>query len=138
MRNLYPLKMKKKMNENILTIIAAAGLGERFGNETPKQYARVNGKTIIESAVKPFVDSKYVSEIIIAVSENDNHIKNQNFYNSNKIKYVVGGASRQESINNALNAADKDYEYVLTHDAARPNITAVSYTHLTLPTKRIV
>ena len=79
MRNLYPLKMKKKMNENILTIIAAAGLGERFGNETPKQYARVNGKTIIESAVKPFVDSKYVSEIIIAVSEMDNHIKKQYF-----------------------------------------------------------
>ena len=123
MRNLYPLKMKKKMNENILTIIAAAGLGERFGNKIPKQYARVNGNTIIESAVKPFIDSAYVSEIIIAISEDDNHIKNQNFYNSNKIKYVVGGASRQESINNALNAADREYEYVLTHDAARPNIT---------------
>ena len=115
MRNLYPLKMKKKMNENILTIIAAAGLGERFGNKIPKQYARVNGNTIIESAVKPFVDSAYVSEIIIAISEDDNHIKNQNFYNSNKIKYVVGGASRQESINNALNAADREYELSLIH-----------------------
>ena len=59
MRNLYRLKMKKKMNENILTIIAAAGLGERFGNETTKQYARVNAKTIIESAFKPFLDSQF-------------------------------------------------------------------------------
>ena len=42
MRNLYPLKMKKKMNENILTIIAAAGLGERFGNETPKQLSLIH------------------------------------------------------------------------------------------------
>ena len=47
--------------------------------------------------------------IFIYHGENDNHIKNQNFYNSNKIKYVVGGASRQESINNALNAKKIKY-----------------------------
>lgn len=119
------------MNKNnILTIIAAAGIGERFGGMTPKQYAMVNGNTIIESAVKPFVDSEYVSEIIIAISENDNYIKNQNFYNLDKIKYVIGGSSRQESIRNALNAAEKEYEYVLTHDAARPNIVKDDITNL--------
>ena len=121
------------MNKNnVLTIIAAAGIGERFGGKTPKQYALINGNTIIERAVKPFIDSEHVSEIIIAISENDNYIQNQNFYNSNKIKYVTGGSSRQESISNALNAAEKEYEYVLTHDAARPNITEDDITNLYL------
>jgi len=121
------------MNKNnVLTIIAAAGIGERFGGKTPKQYALINGNTIIERAVKPFIDSEHVSEIIIAISENDNYIQNQNFYNSNKIKYVTGGSSRQESISNALNAAEKEYDYVLTHDAARPNITEDDITNLYL------
>ena len=56
------------MNKNnVLTIIAAAGIGERFGGKTPKQYAIMNGNTIIERAVKPFIDSEHVSEIIIAI-----------------------------------------------------------------------
>ena len=131
MRNSYPLRKKNKMNKNnVLTIIAAAGIGERFGGKTPKQYAIINGNTIIERAVKPFIDSEHVSEIIIAISKNDNHIQNQNFYNSTKIKYVTGGSSRQESISNALNAAEKEYDYVITHDAARPNITEEDITCL--------
>ena len=111
------------MNKNnLLVIIAAAGIGERFGKHLPKQYEKINGNTILEMAVKPFVDSIYVTKIIIAVADNDEHIKDQNFYNLEKIEYVVGGSSRQESIYNALDAASDQYEFVITHDAARPNI----------------
>ena len=119
--------MKKN---SLLTIIAAAGVGERFRCKAPKQYAQINGHSIIERALKPFIDSSYVSEIIIAISKDDNLIKNQDFYNSKKIKYVIGGATRQESINNALHAAEKEYEYVITHDAARPNIAEDDITNL--------
>ena len=119
--------MKKN---SLLTIIAAAGVGKRFGCKTPKQYTQIDGYSVIERAVKPFIDSSYVSEIIIAISKDDNLIKNQDFYNSKKIKYVVGGTTRQESINNALNAVREEYEYVITHDAARPNITEEDITNL--------
>ena len=98
--------MKKN---SLLTIIAAAGVGKRFLCKTPKQYAQINGHSIIERALKPFINSSYVSEIIIAISKDDNLIKSQDFYNSKKIKYVIGGATRQESINNALHAAEKEY-----------------------------
>ena len=111
------------MNKNsLLVIIAAAGIGERFGKNLPKQYEKVNGNTIIEMAVKPFIDSIYVTKIIIAVADNDQHIKDQNFYNLENIEYVIGGSTRQESISNALDAASDQYEFVITHDAARPNI----------------
>ena len=49
----------KKMN-NLLVIIAAAGKGERFGSNVPKQYSKLNGKSVIERSVRPFIDSDNV------------------------------------------------------------------------------
>ena len=107
---------------SILAIIAAAGIGQRFDDDLPKQYFKINGNSIIENAVKPFIDSKYISKIIIAISDEDEFIKDQSFYNCEKIKYVYGGSTRQESIFNALNSVKDNFEYVVTHDAARPNV----------------
>ena len=94
MRNLFLFKEKmqkmKKMN-NLLVIIAAAGKGERFGSDFPKQYSKLNGKSVIERSVRPFIDSDNVSKIIIAISKDDLEIKNQDFYNSKKIELVFGG-----------------------------------------------
>ena len=50
---------QKKMKENsLLVIIAAAGSGERFGGDIPKQYMQLNGKSVIENSVYPFLVSK--------------------------------------------------------------------------------
>ena len=112
------------MKENsLLAIIAAAGIGKRFDGDLPKQYVKINGRSIIENAVKPFIDSKYISKIVIAISGGDQLIKNQNFYNCEKIEYIIGGLTRQESIFNALKSIEDNYEFVVTHDAARPNVS---------------
>ena len=107
---------------NLLVIIAAAGVGKRFGSNIPKQYSKINGKTVIERSVRPFIDSENVSKVILAISKDDLEIKNQDFYNSEKIEFVFGGETRQNSIFNALTHVNNEYEYVLTHDAARPNV----------------
>ena len=107
---------------NLLVIIAAAGVGKRFGSNIPKQYCKINGKTVIERSVRPFIDSENVSKVILAISKDDLEIKNQDFYNSEKIEFVFGGETRQNSIFNALTHVNNEYEYVLTHDAARPNV----------------
>ena len=67
---------------NLLVIIAAAGVGKRFGSNIPKQYSKINGKTVIERSVRPFIDSENVSKVILAISKDDLEIKNQDFYNS--------------------------------------------------------
>ena len=125
MKNLSILRKKTlrmmKMN-NLLVIIAAAGVGKRFGSNIPKQYSKINGKTVIERSVRPFIDSENVSKVILAISKDDLEIKNQDFYNSEKIEFVFGGETRQNSIFNALTHVSDEYEYVLTHDAARPNV----------------
>lgn len=107
---------------NVLAVIAAAGEGKRFGGNTPKQYIKLNGKTVIESSVKPFIDSEIITKIIIVVSKNDLEIENQDFYSSKKVEVIYGGDKRQISIFNALQHEDDNYEFVITHDAARPNV----------------
>ena len=119
------------MKENsLLVIIAAAGSGERFGGDTPKQYMQLNGKSVIENSVYPFLVSKYVKKVIIAISKNDEFIEKQDFYNSKKVEFVQGGDSRQDSIKNALDLDYKDFEFVITHDAARPNVSEADVTNL--------
>ena len=61
------------MKENsLLAIIAAAGIGKRFDGDLPKQYVKINGRSIIENAVKPFIDSKYIcKETVVEVSSCD-------------------------------------------------------------------
>ena len=111
--------MKKN---DLLVVIAAAGVGERFGQDIPKQYAKINHQTVIEMATWPFINSKYVSKIIIAISKEDVEIEKQSFYGQEKIEFIYGGKTRQESIYNALKNTNKKFNYVITHDAARPNI----------------
>ena len=112
--------MKKN---SLLAIIPAAGIGQRFGSEIPKQYMSLDGKSVIERATEPFILSQYVSKIIIATSENDSFIKEQSFYNNEKVEFVIGGNTRSRSILNCIKSISvEDYEYVITHDAARPNI----------------
>jgi 2-C-methyl-D-erythritol 4-phosphate cytidylyltransferase/2-C-methyl-D-erythritol 2,4-cyclodiphosphate synthase len=109
--------------DSIVAIIPAAGIGSRFDGDVPKQYFNVNGSSIIESAVLPFLNSIYVSKIIIPIAKNDKYINAQNFFNREKISFVEGGKDRHDSVLNALEVIDESYEYVITHDAARPNIS---------------
>ena len=72
------------IKNSLLAIIPAAGIGQRFGSEIPKQYMSLDGKSVIERATEPFILSEYVSKIIIATSQNDSLIKEQSFYNNEK------------------------------------------------------
>ena len=112
------------MTDKVLAIIPAAGIGERFQSDIPKQYEYLDGQSVIEKTLKPFIESKFISKILIAVSKSDNFIKEQNFFDNEKIEIVEGGETRAMSILNALNGTNENYDYVITHDAARPNITA--------------
>ena len=59
------------MTNKLLAVIPAAGIGERFDSSLPKQYASLNGKSVIEHSVEPFLNSNLVSKIIIPISSDD-------------------------------------------------------------------
>ena len=109
---------------NLLAIVPSAGIGQRFDSDLPKQYQDLDGKSVIEHSIQPFIDSNLISKILIPVAPNDEYIKKQSFYGDSKITIVKGGSSRAESVLNGLKDIKAlGFDFVIVHDAARPNVT---------------
>lgn len=113
--------MNKK--QNIWVIIPAAGVGKRMGSNTPKQYLKLNNKTIIEHTLTVFDKHDAITEVVVAVSEGDEYWSSLNIELSKPLHVAKGGKERCDSVLNALvfledKAAEDDW--VLVHDAARP------------------
>ena len=108
-------------------VIPAAGIGERFGGDTPKQYADLNNKTVIEHTINIFLDCNAISGVVVALHKDDQYFEQLEFAYSNKpIWTTIGGQSRAHSVLNALVCLQdhaQEYDFVLVHDAARPCLT---------------
>lgn len=106
----------------ISIIIPSAGSGKRIGFK--KQYYLLNKKPILALTLSIFQNNPLVSEIILAVPEDDMNFCENNIvkkYEFDKVKKIVaGGKTRQVSVYNGLNACDPNSEYILIHDAVRP------------------
>ena len=112
-----------KKNQKIWVIIPAAGVGRRMGSDVPKQYLLLNDKPVIEHTLNIFKSHPAVSEIVVAISNEDEYWSSVNTSSSNIIHKTDGGKERCDSVLNGLeflqNKADVD-DWVLVHDAARP------------------
>lgn len=111
------------------TLIVAAGVGSRFGGDTPKQYTMVDlsdfgidcRQTVLESTVSALSRHGLIDRITLVVAKNDTVAKNLNF--AVPVTFVEGGKERFDSVKNGLNYITKTAnpdDYVLIHDAARP------------------
>jgi len=102
-------------------VMPAAGAGRRFGAETPKQYAPLEGRTVIEWALAPFIGDARCARIVVALAPGDEHWGRLPL--RSRALTAEGGAQRSESVRSALAAleglADRA-DWVLVHDAARP------------------
>ena len=89
----------------------------------PKQFLRIEGRTILEHAVGVFDAHASVSEIIIVAPRRfcgmvAGIVRRGKF---RKVSHVVaGGAERQESVRLGLAAFDRPPSVVLVHDGVRP------------------
>ncbi len=59
-------------------VIPAAGIGERVGSSTPKQYLQIAGKTILEHAINPFICNSRIAGITIALHAQDTYFETLN------------------------------------------------------------
>ena len=113
--------MNKK--QNIWVIIPAAGVGRRMGTNTPKQYLLLNEKTVIEHTLDVFNTHDSISEIVIAVSKEDEYWPSLDLHLSKPLHKVSGGKERCDSVLNGLKFLEdkaENNDWVLVHDAARP------------------
>jgi len=105
-------------------IIVAAGRGHRFGGEMPKQFLHARGAPLIRHAVAAFVSHPDIDAVLPVIHPDDAEIVAEALSGLDYVQPVAGGAARQDSVRNGLEAlAVMAPERVLVHDAARPMVT---------------
>ena len=52
-----------------IAIILASGLSLRTKTKTPKQFLKINNKTILEHSALTFINTKEINKVIIVVRE---------------------------------------------------------------------
>lgn len=105
-------------------IITAAGSSQRMGTSQPKQLLRLKNKYIIEYTLDVFASCDCIDEIILVIRPADREIMCQIAKQYHKlIKVIDGGASRELSTWNGLNAVADSAQWVICHDGARPFVT---------------
>jgi 2-C-methyl-D-erythritol 4-phosphate cytidylyltransferase len=107
-----------------IALITAAGRGERFGGDVPKQYRTVEDRPLLSWTISRFEQAAGVDEIVIVVGEEFLLYANEkvvNPYSFGKVtKIISGGATRAESVWKGLKSLPISTGFVAIHDGARP------------------
>jgi 2-C-methyl-D-erythritol 4-phosphate cytidylyltransferase len=102
--------------------------------DRPKQYLQLDGLTILEHSLLCFLDHPRLKGLVISLAVDDPYWPTLPCALDARIQQVVGGRERADSVLNALlhlhaNGADNN-DWVLVHDAARPNLARSDLDHL--------
>lgn len=106
----------------VTVLVPAAGRGARMGG-IRKQYRRLGGQPLLVRTLRAFDNAPAVDFLIVAAPPDDVDSLTETLRRSDVRKLhavVAGGASRQESVAAALEAAPEETAVVLVHDAVRP------------------
>ncbi|MBI3849676.1 MAG: 2-C-methyl-D-erythritol 4-phosphate cytidylyltransferase [Verrucomicrobia bacterium] len=107
----------------VSAIIVAAGKGVRMGSSTDKLFLEVAGRPVVVHTWLCFAEAKCIDEIVLVVREGMQSTfagLAAKFGLAKPYKFVVGGAERQDSVWNGLQALSAATEIVAIQDAARP------------------
>lgn len=88
-----------------------------------KLLLKINGKTVLERSVNAFLNISDVDEVIVVAREKDIPAFSD-ILTDERVSFVVGGDTRQQSVMNALDVID-DCELIIIHDGARPLIKSI-------------
>lgn len=116
-----------------IALVPAAGTGSRLGQDVPKQYLRLGERTMLEHSIAAMLVDPRIDLVFVVVAPADNKWQSIRF-GGDRVEFLpVGGASRAQSVLNALIALSSrisDDDRVLVHDAARPCLTQAELARL--------
>ena len=102
-------------------LIVAAGRGERFGHEVPKQYLPLAGAPVLRHSAATFTANPRIGPVRVVIHEDDQERYAEAVAGLELLAPVTGGATRRESVRLGLESlAELTPDRVLIHDAARP------------------
>jgi 2-C-methyl-D-erythritol 4-phosphate cytidylyltransferase len=114
-------------------VMPAAGSGKRFGGAIPKQHLPLAGATVLELALRPFLDDTRCRMLVLALAADDAFRIDLSARLGPKVQVVIGGAERVDSVVAALRSLRDqagDQDWVLVHDAVRPCLSAADLDQL--------
>ncbi len=118
---------------HVTAIIAAGGIGQRFGGAQPKQLLSVGGRPILERSVMAFASHPAVNAIVVALpqalaDDPPEYLRSAGAFalrgTGKPFRIVAGGDRRQDSVANAFAVAAATSDIIVIHDAARPFASA--------------
>ncbi len=104
-------------------ILVAAGTGSRLGGDRPKAFVAFGGRPLVAESLERLDLSDWIDAIVVAAPagwEEPTILLAEELVASKVASVVTGGATRAESVKNALAEVSDDAVVVLVHDAARP------------------
>lgn len=119
-----------EMGADACAVIAAGGLGSRFGDERGKQLVELCGLPVASWSLLAFDRAPSVAQTVVVCTPGRvaemGAILTQGIALSKPVVFVEGGETRQESVYFGLCAVPEELTYVAIHDAARPLVSVES------------
>ncbi len=110
--------------QKCVALIVAAGKGNRFGSNTPKQYHELNGEMILRKTIKAFLSCPEITAVKVVIHPENTELYNEATKGLNILPHCFGGKERQDSVRLGLESLKSENpDIVLIHDAARPFVT---------------
>ncbi|MCJ7543031.1 MAG: 2-C-methyl-D-erythritol 4-phosphate cytidylyltransferase [Phycisphaerae bacterium] len=110
----------------VSVIVPGAGAGKRFVAAGGKIFQPLNGRPVFIRTLEVFVTRRDVCQVLLVVAPGNLHEVRRRFgsqLDSMGVTVVAGGATRSESVRNALAHLSDQAELVCVHDAVRPCVS---------------
>lgn len=115
-------------------VIPAAGVGARMQADRPKQYLQLAGRCIIEHSLDCFLDHPDLLGVVVCLAPDDPYWPKLACAQDPRIQRANGGPERADSVLQGLLQLSQmgadEADWVLVHDAARPNLSRVDLDRL--------
>ena len=111
------------MIDSFVTIVPAAGSGDRFSDDVPKQFLTIGDKSILDLSIEPLLDFSECLGICIVVAPDDQYHKSLKICENPKISIIEGGITRMSSVTNGVlfwKDSGLSFKNILVHDSVRP------------------
>ncbi|RLB58245.1 MAG: hypothetical protein DRI34_05455 [Deltaproteobacteria bacterium] len=114
-------------DQAVWAIVVAAGRGERFGGDRPKQFVSWGGQSLLQHTLRALWAAGHWQGLVVAVppgQERRRQLLPAELQNESRVQLVAGGRRRRDSVQAALQVLPDDDGLVLVHDGVRPRPSA--------------
>lgn len=110
---------------SVWVIVPAAGRGLRFGGEVPKQFLEVGGRSLLAHTLDALASHAGIVGVVLVLGADDAPALPETVLHGKPLIRASGGDTRAASVLSGLHALPDSVradDFVLVHDAARPNL----------------